>query len=531
MNQVNYFLLAALGVAIAAAAYFAGKSGNEASATAIQSNQPQVEQTIPRKPNTQTPPKGEITSEVLAKPNNQTPQKVAFTPEAIAKAKNVPATLNTPQGVYTLVTVVEGVDANSRLDKSLQVVGDQRNRLAALSQQLDKTPADLVEQRQSIAAQIKKVKKALEYNLRIMVQNYGYSLKKNYLRVPHEASLLSVTKVDGKVKTEKVHAFKNSEDYDDFVEKLDVYLRLKLEQAKAEPPSAVLVKEGIVTPMPESDPATKQGAKLAPTLEMDAKSKELQQLYNYDTGKNYQIRLEKTALYVSAARAIQAKKAIPPRTIPPKTNTQTPQKRTITPEAIAKAKNVPATLNTPQGVYTLVAVVEGANSNRRLYQGLQVVGDQRQRLTAASQQFEKTPASSVQQRELIAGQINEIKKEMEDHLRIMAQNYGYSLKNNYTKVPHVVSLLSVTEVDGEAKAESVHVFKNPRDYEDFQKKRADYLRLKVEQVSAAKKKTKLAPTPEMNVKSKELQRLYKYDPEKTYQIRIEKTALYARAAR
>ena len=105
-------------------------------------------------------------------------KKVRSPPEAVAKAKNVPATLSKPQGDYTLVTVVEGADANSLFNKGLQVVGAQRQRLAALSQQFDKTPVDSVQQRDLIAGQMKETKKKLKGNLRFMAQKYAYSLKK-----------------------------------------------------------------------------------------------------------------------------------------------------------------------------------------------------------------------------------------------------------------------------------------------------------------------------------------------------------------
>ena len=120
--------------------------------------------------------------------------------------------------------------------------------------------------------------------------------------------MLSVTEEDGKAKAESVYKFKNAGDYQDFQKKRQVYFRLKLEQVKAAqaakkaaPPAAVLVKEGTTTPVPESDPVAAQDVKLKPTPEMDVKSKELQQLYKYDPEKNYQINLEKTALYARAA--------------------------------------------------------------------------------------------------------------------------------------------------------------------------------------------------------------------------------------
>jgi len=531
MKKVNYVLLAALVIAIGVAGYFAGKSGSQPSAAPAQPNQTQTEKLQSGTPSADKPEPEQTTPR---KPDTETTQKPPLTPEAIAKVKKVPATLKHPQGDYILVAVIEGADAIDRLQKSIGLIGKQRKLLATYTQQLNSSPASATELRKSVAGKINEAKKILGDNLQFMAKNYAYTLNNSYMLVPHEASLFSLAKVDGKVEAQKVHAIKSAEEYDDFVEKLDTYLRLEQKQAKAaeavkkdSAPPAVLVKGGAATPVPKSDPASEQNTKPTPTPEMVAKSKELQQLYNYNPEKNYQIRLEKTALYARAARASQAQ-----QTIPKKPNAQTPaiEPTRVTPGQIAKAKNVPATLKNSQGDYTLVTVVEGIDANRRLTQGLQVVATQYQRLKALSQQFKNTPAESVKQRELIASQIKANKKTLEDNLRFMAKNYSYSLKNKYVQVTHEASLFSVTKEDGKAKTKKVYAFKNSREYEDFQKKRDVYLRLKREQAKAAKKGAKLAPTLEMEKKSKELQRLYNHDPEKSYQIKPEKTALYARAA-
>jgi hypothetical protein len=153
-----------------------------------------------------------------------------------------------------------------------------------------------------------------------------------------------------------------------------------------------------------------------------------------------------------------------------------PPKKEMTSEQMAAAKNVPAELEDPAGNYQLVAVIEGADANRKLTQNLQVVGAQRQRLLALTQQFDRLPADAFSQRELVAGEILKIRKTLEQNLRFMAQAYSYSLQLNYRLVPHAATLLAVTgEEDGKPKTEVVHEFKDAAGYEKFQKMRDDYL--------------------------------------------------------
>ena len=314
MKPITYVPLAVLAAAaVLGVGYMIGNKGNTSPPASPPAQQPAAtNQSTTTQPTTQQPTR--------TKPMN-TPsatQKRAVTPEAIAKAKNVPASLPNPQGDFTLVAVIEGDVANRKLNQSLQIVGAQRQRLALLSRQFDQTPAASLQQRELIAGQINETRKTLEGNLRFMAQNYAYSLNNNYVLVPHEAALLSVTEEDGKAKAEMVYEFKNSGSYEDFQKKRDAYLRLKLEQAKAAQeaakkaegaaaPAAVLVEDGEAKPadaasVPESDPAAEQDSKLELTPEMKEKQKELIELYKYDPEKNYQVNFEKTALYARAAR-------------------------------------------------------------------------------------------------------------------------------------------------------------------------------------------------------------------------------------
>jgi len=249
-----------------------------------------------------------------------------------------------------------------------------------------------------------------------------------------------------------------------------------------------------------------------------------------------------SGLYAAPAAKPTANPTVKPATTAT-ANTKAP-KAGIKPEELAKIKKVPASLKNPQGEFTLVAVVEGVDANQKLTQSLKVVGAQRKRLAVLTRQFDQTAPNLPQQRELLATQINEIRKTLQNNLQFMAQNFAYSLNFNYVLVPHEVELIEVTEKKGKPVTKLAYAFKNADSYDDCQKKRATYFKLKQEQIkkaqaspknkTSAKDKTKPAvtpeikPTPAMKKVQQELIKLYKYDPEKSYQINFKKTALYAR---
>jgi hypothetical protein len=253
-----------------------------------------------------------------------------------------------------------------------------------------------------------------------------------------------------------------------------------------------------------------------------------------------------------------------------------PQSNGLSTADLAKAKNVPAVLQDPAGNYQLVAVIEGEEANRKLTSSLQIVGAQRQRLLGLSRQYDQLPAASIQQRELIAGEILKARQTLARNLQFMARNYGYSLQFNYRLVPHAASLLLITAgEDGKPASELVHEFKNAASYERFQKMRDDYLLLSVDEAkkAAAQEATESPapatpatpapttpespapaapnappadstepspspapspqpaapePSPELKTMQEDLIEEFQYDPTKNHQVNLEKTALYAR---
>lgn len=217
----------------------------------------------------------------------------------------------------------------------------------------------------------------------------------------------------------------------------------------------------------------------------------------------------------------------------------------LTPEQLAKDKGVAAVLTNPDGEYTLMSVIEGTEVNQRLTENLQLVVLQRQQLASLAKQFDEAPVSAVQQRELIAGQINEVRNALNGNQQFMAQNYGYTFDKSYLRVPHKVSLVSVEEIEGKTKTEIVHEFQTSEAFAEFQKKNDDYTRSKME-ITKAAEKTPAANTPdaaaapaeplpdakvqaEIAQKRDDLMKAYRFDPERQYSLQYHKTAFYAKS--
>ena len=234
-----------------------------------------------------------------------------------------------------------------------------------------------------------------------------------------------------------------------------------------------------------------------------------------------------------------------------------PQKAML-PSDLAKVKNVPEKVSGAEGDYTLVSVIEGVEMNQQMTENLQIVTGKRQKLEAIAKQYEQTPAGSVQKRELLAGQINEMRNGLVRDLRVLEQGYAYSLNNTYVRVPHVVTLSSVSQADGKNTTKLVHRFETSADYLKFQQQNETYQQMKLEvskaEATASKAEDKQAeekelplpagvvpvkPSPAVDTAAilqtakikalrAELIKTYQFDPEQQYLLQFEKTALYAR---
>jgi hypothetical protein len=205
---------------------------------------------------------------------------------------------------------------------------------------------------------------------------------------------------------------------------------------------------------------------------------------------------------------------------------------------LAKLKSVPETIESPQGDFTLVTVIEGEEQNRFLRSSLQAVTNQRRNLAMLTQRFNQMDPKLAQQRELLAGEVNQVRQALEQNLRFMAQNFGYTLANNYLLVPHNATLSSVVGEGDDQLKTVIHTFADSESYKKFQEKTDAYTKLKRDQVMAYRETLteaeKQQPLPKMPLTDamkkagRAMIKEYKCDPERNYVIEFQKAALYFR---
>ncbi len=212
----------------------------------------------------------------------------------------------------------------------------------------------------------------------------------------------------------------------------------------------------------------------------------------------------------------------------------------VTAAELAKQKSVPETVQNPQGDFTLVTVIEGEEQNSFLRSSLQAVTNQRRNLAMLNQKLNQMDPKLVQQREIVAGQINEIRQALEQNLRFMAQNFGYTLANNYLLVPHNATLSSIAGTGEDQLKTVIYTFEDSESYKKFQEKTDAYTKLKRDQVMAyretlteAEKQQALPKMPLTEAMKKARKVMiadYKCDPERNYVVAFQKAALYFRRA-
>ena len=220
---------------------------------------------------------------------------------------------------------------------------------------------------------------------------------------------------------------------------------------------------------------------------------------------------------------------------PPTPGPSLPGNEGKSPEEVAKAKGVPAVLKDPEGDYRIVGVIEGAERNGKLTQSLQIVTAQRQSFVVLSRQLQALGEdATAEQKDKLTTELERLGKSLEKNLKYVADNYGYSLRYNYRLVPHEATLHEVTgQADGKPQLALAHTFDNRESFEAFQALREDFL---IQTGKAAKEAEEAGgdnaqpfePGPELQAMAEQLKSRYNYDPVKSYQVNLEKTALYAR---
>jgi len=100
---------------------------------------------------------------------------------APAEAPATPAAETSGDQSLVLVSTINGIEANNEFQRNVDLVQSQRQLVISLNDQI--ALATTAETRAALQEQYEQALAKLNANNKIMLENYGYSLNRNYVRV------------------------------------------------------------------------------------------------------------------------------------------------------------------------------------------------------------------------------------------------------------------------------------------------------------------------------------------------------------
>ena len=225
-------------------------------------------------------------------------------PAALAQQTNSTSASNSSQNKSVLVKVatIDGLVANDEFTRNVQVVQAQRQEIARLNEVLQK--ADAGAARDQAQAQLDAAVKKLEADNQTMSKTYGYSIMRNYVRVPDVSQILVVlteeeiakqpAPTDGSApsKTLKVCSLNDTQANQSFQDNVQ-----KLQQMRQQ---AVVAKDALDKATETNDKAYKQGQFDQLLKQLNDANTEATKSYAFNLNRQYQMQIEKSTLYVQA---------------------------------------------------------------------------------------------------------------------------------------------------------------------------------------------------------------------------------------
>ena len=223
---------------------------------------------------------------------------------ASAQQTNSTSASNSAQNKSMLVKVatIDGVVANDEFTRNVQVVQAQRQEIVRLNEVLQK--ADAGAARDQAQAQLDAAVKKLEADNQTMSKTYGYSILRNYVRVPDVSQILVVlteeeiakqpAPTDGSApsKTLKVCSLNDTQANQSFQDNVQ-----KLQQMRQQ---AVAAKDALDKATETNDKAYKQGQFDQLLKQLNDANAEATKAYAFNLNRQYQMQIEKSTLYVQA---------------------------------------------------------------------------------------------------------------------------------------------------------------------------------------------------------------------------------------
>ena len=259
---------------------------------------------------------GTSTSSAPEKPAQQPVASAQQQPAASTQQTN-PAPVNSPsqqQTVLVKVASIDGLEANEEFTRNVQVIQSQRQEIVKLNASTNEAAAGS-EERKALQTQLDAAVQKLETDNQTMAKSYGYSIMRNYVRVPENSQVFVVlteeeiakqpAPTDGSApsKTLKVCSLNDAQanqSFQDTVQKLQQMRQL-----------AITAKDALDKATDASDKAYKQGQFDQLLKQLNEANNEATKAYAFNLNRQYVMSIEKSTLYVQASpeEAAAAEKA------------------------------------------------------------------------------------------------------------------------------------------------------------------------------------------------------------------------------
>ena len=276
-------------------------------------------------------PAAKTSAESVATSTSSAPEKPAQQPAApaqtqpaapaqtqlAASAKTQPADVSNPsqqQTVLVKMASIDGVAANEEFTRNVQVIQSQRQEIVKLNASTNEAAAGS-DARKALQSQLDAAVKKLETDNETMAKSYGYSIMRNYVRVPENSQIFVVlteeeiakqpAPTDGTApsKTLKVCSLNDAQanqSFQDTVQKLQQMRQL-----------AITAKDALDKAIDVNDKAYKQGQFDQLMKQLNEANSAATKAYAFNLNRQYVMSIEKSTLYVQASpeEAAAAEKA------------------------------------------------------------------------------------------------------------------------------------------------------------------------------------------------------------------------------
>jgi hypothetical protein len=218
------------------------------------------------------------------------------------------------KNVLVKVATLNGLEANDEFTRNVQVLQAQRQEIVKLNASTNEAAADS-DARKALQTQLDAAVKKLETDNQTMAKSYGYSILRNYVRIPEVSQVFvvltedEITKqpvpTDGSAlsKTLKVCSLNDAKANQSFQDAVG-----KLQQMRQQ---AITAKDALDKATDTSDKAYKQGQFDLIMKQLNEANTEATKAYAFNLNRQYVMSIEKSTLYIEATpeEAAAAEKA------------------------------------------------------------------------------------------------------------------------------------------------------------------------------------------------------------------------------